>query len=359
MAVDMEGKADGQSDGDTYVYVTKHKRAPTKRQKKAEKKKARAKAEKKKTRENGKMKQSAKKVGKGKGVQRESQAPQSFAERSTPTPTPSRAGRISESVDSSFSSHLYSSASMSELSAYDMSYPHSPQDPSGPEYRSTPFLEEYHSPMMMSPGPEYNAQAATMPFLQGSQMEMGGNALAGDPMAFQPTGRGRTLNSYGDPRARRHMSVARQASSSHDDGPIPLSVGYNFIDDQSLGGFKMPRVSHGRPTEGLINPITSPLNHPHGLPPEQQQPICAMYNCPLSHSHGFRPLDEQAHICAEHNCTMNPGSHPMVFPQHEQFQAMPDQQYTTGVPASTSACPDIAALMGAPFDLSAPTGSFH
>ncbi|KAL9583745.1 MAG: hypothetical protein Q9212_002532 [Teloschistes hypoglaucus] len=344
---------EGGMDGDTCVYVTKHKRAPTKRQKKAEKKKAREKVEKKKAGENGKMKQSATRVRKGKRVQRESQARQSFAEHSTPTtPKPSRAGSIIESVDSSFSSHLCSSASMSGRPAYDMSYPHSPQGPSGSGYPNAPFLEDYNSPMMMSPGAEYNdtlvtAPDATMPFFPGSQM------------AFQPTGRGRTLDRYGNSRPRRYMSVARQASSSYDNGIVPLSEAYNFNDDQSLGGFKMKRVSHGRPTEGLMYPITSPINHPHGLPPEQQQRICAMYNCSLSHSHGFRPLDEQAHICAELNCTMNPGSHPMVFPQHEHFQAMPDQQYATGMPASTLENPDIRALMEAPLGFPAAADSFH
>ncbi|KAL8640319.1 MAG: hypothetical protein Q9228_002749 [Teloschistes exilis] len=340
---------EGGMDGDSIVYITKHRRAPTKRQKKAAKKNAR---------EKGKTKQSAKEGGKGKRVQ------QSFAEQSTPTPTPSpsRAGSITESVDSSFSSDHYSSTSMSECSAYDLSYPHSPQDPSGPRYPCSPLLGEDHSPMMMSPSAEYNdapttGQAATMPFFQGSQMD--GNALAGEPMTFQPTDRGRPLDRHSNPRTRRHMSVARQASSSHDDGLIPLSVGYNFNDDQGLFGFKMPRVSHGRPTEGLFYPITSPQNHPHGLPTDLQYQICAMHNCSLSHSHGFRPLDEQAHVCAELNCTINPASHPMVFPQHERYQAMPNQQYATGVPASTSEGPDIRALMEVPSDLSAPTGSFY
>ncbi|KAI4254371.1 MAG: hypothetical protein LQ352_003131 [Teloschistes flavicans] len=345
---------EGGTDGDTCVYVTKHMRPLTRKQKKAEKKSCM---------KNGKeKKQAAKKGGNGKGVKGKSQAHQRSTEQSTPASTPSTAESTTECVDSSFSSHFCSSMSMSERSAYDTSYPDSRQSPSAPQYPHTPLLEGDDSPVPMSCSPDYHnalatAQAATTPLFQGSRM--GGDALRGEPMALPPTDRGRTLGTHSNYRPRRYMSVARQASSSYDNGVIPLREAYDFIDDQSLFGFRMPRISHGRPTEGLPYPITSSLNHSHGLPPEQQFQMCATHNCSHSHTHGWRPPHVQARICAEHNCSMDPESHEFV-PRHPgQFQPMPNLQYASGVPAPTVDLADIEALMEAQSDLSAPTGSFH
>ncbi|KAL8692272.1 MAG: hypothetical protein Q9218_002665 [Villophora microphyllina] len=314
---------EGEKDGSTLVYLTKHKRQRSHKQKK----------------------KCSEKSAEGKRVKRESRARQSSAKQPTPASTPSTMESSTESLNPSSSSAHSPPELKREQSARDFGYPNSPQVLTV-QHSSTSFLEGVHGPMLMSSSADYNfdalvaAQGAT-PFFQGTRV--GGEAYMTDSMANE---RGRMSSRQGNNRSRRHMSVARQPSSAYDNGTVPLDVGYNFQDDQCLSGFKMPRISHGRPTAGLVYPVLSPHNHPHGLPAEQQLHVCATYDCPNSHTHGWRPVDEQARICAQHGCTLDPASHELVWRTPEQ-QSWLDQQYAAVVPASTIDPVDIEVLMEA------------
>ncbi|KAL8896389.1 MAG: hypothetical protein Q9207_007729 [Kuettlingeria erythrocarpa] len=122
----------------------------------------------------------------------------------------------------------------------------------------------------------------------------------------------------------RPSSVQKQPSSSWNVWPaLPESQHqWNFTDDMTLR-LKQPRQSDGRPNIPPDGPLFGPGSHPHGLAVEQQLPLCVANNCIYSHTHGWRPLDEQLRICAAYRCTTHPSEMPCVYidPRDTRFHA--------------------------------------
>lgn len=130
-------------------------------------------------------------------------------------------------------------------------------------------------------------------------------------------------------RMPRPSSVQKQPSSSWNIWPaLPENKHqWNFTDDMTLR-LKQPRQSDGKPNIIPDGPLFGPGSHPHGLGVEQQLPLCLANNCIYSHTHGWRPVDEQLRICAAYRCTMHPFEMPCIYidPRDTRFQA-PDGQF--------------------------------
>lgn len=110
----------------------------------------------------------------------------------------------------------------------------------------------------------------------------------------------------------RPSSVQKQPSSSWCRWPAP-SVEFspwNFPDD-TIVKLRQPKQSDGKPAEPPEVPLFGPNSHAHGLAPAQQLDLCVAHRCPVSHTHGWRTLEEQLRVCAAYRCKMDPRIQPM------------------------------------------------
>lgn len=220
-----------------------------------------------------------------------------------------------------------------------------------PQYQEMNFAEEVDSPMLSDPSTELHELSASGMHLRRNPESIAPPAhyipalpIRGSPsmnhaMAFNAATRGRTLARNHDARPRRPTSVVKQQTTSSylHLGLIPFEESHNFLDDTCApgGGFKKHHTSAGRPTSGLSIPITSPMNHSHGLPFHQQIALCARNECLDSHIFDASlPFALQWQHCARYNC------HPHLH----------DPQNSSGHPARHMAVQqdppvDIEALM--------------
>ncbi|KAL8927950.1 MAG: hypothetical protein Q9208_002025 [Pyrenodesmia sp. 3 TL-2023] len=169
------------------------------------------------------------------------------------------------------------------------------------------------------------AQAMRIPYPEGP----GANVCAMAEPSLYPSidsgGRGRApVRSDNARPTPRPSSVQKVPTSTWIEWP-PRSEKehqWNFQDDTTFK-LKQPRQSDGRPNLPPEVPLFGPGSHPHGLPLEQQLPLCVANNCPCSHTHGWRTVDEQLRICAAYRCTMHPLDMPGIYidPRDPRFMA--------------------------------------
>ncbi|KAL8764210.1 MAG: hypothetical protein Q9184_000179 [Pyrenodesmia sp. 2 TL-2023] len=169
------------------------------------------------------------------------------------------------------------------------------------------------------------AQAMRNPYTEGS----GANVCAmAEPSLYPSIGsedRGRIPVRSDNARSMpRPSSVQKEPSSSWTKWPPrpEKEHQWNFQDDTTFK-LKQPRQSDGKPHLPPEVPLFGPGSHPHGLRLEQQLPLCVANNCPSSHTHGWRTVDEQLRICAAYRCTMHPAHMPGVYidPRDPRFMA--------------------------------------
>ncbi|KAL8736830.1 MAG: hypothetical protein Q9181_002294 [Wetmoreana brouardii] len=295
-------------DGDTLIYVRKVKPQPPRSKKKP-----------------------AKKPRKAKKLKQKCRVSPSFLEQRTPTQIPSAAESATSSLNSSFSSIGSARSIKREHPSPVVGYGGSAQA-SFDQYRTVNIPSDL-DPMIPDPSIEFSELVATafqaphsasmaqMVTNSSQGIPVSGGFSSGQPMALQPADRGRTSSRFDTSRPPRPASVLRQESSSYEDGVIPRTVGFSW-DDDMIFGFKPPIPSSGRPLDDPSISFTLPNNHPHGQPARFQRGICAAHRCPNSHSHGWRDLEVQRRICAEHGCDEDPRSHEMIVDlrPREQFQ---------------------------------------
>ena len=198
-----------------------------------------------------------------------------------------------------------------------------------PQYGATAMSDETFDAMTSAANAEFSDIVASNSQLQQSRsdlMQVDPHFLQATPGCSDPTMGGPAAYPLPISAATRELPIrnlpdfcGRSASVQRYDSPsyTPMwpsqTNQYQFNDDTIFGRFRMPSQSVGRPLEPLPIPITAPNNHPHGLPPHIQQPLCASMNCQNGHTHGWRPAEEQHHECVRSNCAENPCSHPLVF----------------------------------------------
>lgn len=177
----------------------------------------------------------------------------------------------------------------------------------------------------LKPTEEDSAQAMSNPYTEGPEA----NVCAMTEPSLYPSidsgdrGRmpGRSDNARSIPRP---SSVQKEPTSSWILWP-PRPEGehqWNFQDDTTFK-LKQPRQSDGKPNLPPEVPLFGRGSHPHGLRLEQQLPICVANNCPSSHTHGWRTVDEQLRICAAYRCTMHPLNMPGVYIDPRDPRFMP------------------------------------
>lgn len=101
------------------------------------------------------------------------------------------------------------------------------------------------------------------------------------PITCHARGRGHARWRRGGLYIGRSTSQCKQDSPSHQNGPIPKTVGYDVYDDMYFA-LRPVRTSEGYPIGPLAFGLNDPRNHAHGgRSPEEQEQICKSHDCPL------------------------------------------------------------------------------